>query len=66
MNLRLEQVRLPLGDFALEIDATFDRPITGVFGPSGAGKTSLLNLIAGLRTPLAGKVRLDDTVLDDG
>ena len=46
MNLRLAQVRLQLASFTLEIDATFDRPITGVFGPSGAGKTSLLDLIA--------------------
>ena len=65
MNLRLHQVRLPLASFALEIDATFDRPITGVFGPSGAGKTSLLDLIAGLRRPIAGKVEMDDKVLFD-
>ncbi len=51
MNLQLHQIRLPLEDFTLEIDATLDRPITGVFGPSGAGKTSLLDLIAGLRRP---------------
>jgi molybdate transport system ATP-binding protein len=65
MNLRLDQVRLPLGTFTLEIDATFDRLITGVFGPSGAGKTSLLDLIAGLRRPSAGKVQMDDTILFD-
>ena len=65
MNLRLHQVRLPLAGFTLEIDATFDRPITGVFGPSGAGKTSLLDLIAGLRRPIAGAVELDNKVLFD-
>ena len=65
MNLRLHQVRLSLGAFTLEIDATFDRLITGVFGPSGAGKTSLLDLIAGLRRPSAGKVQMDDTILFD-
>ena len=57
MNLRLHQVRLPLAGFTLEIDATFDSRITGVFGPSGAGKTSLLDLIAGLRRPTAGRVQ---------
>jgi ABC-type molybdate transport system ATPase subunit len=48
MSLHLQQVRLPLLAFTLEIDATFDFPIVGIFGPSGAGKTSLLELIAGL------------------
>lgn len=65
MNLRLHQLRLPLAGFTLEIDATFDRPITGVFGPSGAGKTSLLELIAGLRRPSAGSVVMDEKVLSD-
>jgi len=65
MNLRLDQVRLSLAAFTLEIDATFDRLITGVFGPSGAGKTSLLDLIAGLRRSSAGRVQMDDTVLFD-
>jgi molybdate transport system ATP-binding protein len=65
MSLRLQGVQLPLADFSLEIDGTFDRPIAGIFGPSGAGKTSLLDLIAGLRRPIAGAVQLDDTMLFD-
>jgi molybdate transport system ATP-binding protein len=65
MSLRLDHVRLTLGDFVLEIDATFDRDISGVFGPSGAGKTSLLDLIAGLRRPIAGKLQLDGQTLFD-
>jgi molybdate transport system ATP-binding protein len=66
MSLRLDQVRLPLAGFSLEIDAAFDRPVSGIFGPSGAGKTSLLDLIAGLRQPQTGRVQLDDKVLFDG
>lgn len=65
MSLRLEKIRLPLAGFTLEIDAALDQPITGIFGPSGAGKTSLLDLIAGLRRPLAGKLRLDHALLCD-
>ena len=49
-------VRLPLGRFDLEVDLATERPVTGVFGASGAGKTSLLETIAGLRRGAAGRV----------
>ena len=65
MSLQLRNIRLPLADFALETDAMFDRPITGIFGPSGAGKTSLLDLIADLRRPVGGAVQLDRKVIFD-
>jgi molybdate transport system ATP-binding protein len=65
MSLRLQEVRLQLADFTLEVDVTFDRTIVGIFGPSGAGKTSLLESIAGLRQPAAGMIKLDDTTLFD-
>lgn len=65
MSLRLDHIRLPLAGFTLEIDAMLERPITGIFGPSGAGKTSLLDLIAGLRRPIGGKVQLGDALLCD-
>jgi molybdate transport system ATP-binding protein len=39
--------------------------MTAVMGPSGAGKTTLLSAIAGLLTPVAGQITLDDRVLFD-
>jgi molybdate transport system ATP-binding protein len=36
-----------------------------LFGPSGAGKTSVINMIAGLLTPDRGSIRIDDTILFD-
>ena len=65
MSLRLTGIQLPLASFTLEIDVTFDQPIAGIFGPSGAGKTSLLDLIAGLRRPVAGTVQIERETLFD-
>src|SRR4051812_18373220 len=54
-----------LGDFRL--DAAFDSEggLTALFGRSGAGKTSLVNAIAGLIRPERGHILLDQTVLTD-
>jgi molybdate transport system ATP-binding protein len=38
---------------------------TALFGPSGAGKTSVVNMIAGLFTPDSGSIAIGDTVLFD-
>jgi molybdate transport system ATP-binding protein len=65
MSVELQGVRLPLAYFTLEVDATLDGRVTAIFGASGAGKTSLLELIAGLRRPAAGRVRVDGTTLTD-
>ena len=36
-----------------------------VFGPNGCGKSTLINLVAGLITPDAGTIRFDGTRLRD-
>ena len=65
MKLTLRNIRLPLADFTLALDAEISAPVTGIFGPSGAGKTSLLDLIAGLRRAGSAHIALDGTVLTD-
>src|SRR5580692_9654449 len=52
---------------ALKLAVRFDaaRGVTALFGPSGAGKTSVVNMIAGLLTPDRGAIALDGTVLFD-
>ena len=60
------RVRLPLAHFALDVDVSSAARTLGVFGPSGAGKTSLIEAIAGWRAPDAGRIRLDGTLLLDG
>jgi len=39
--------------------------LTALFGPSGAGKTSLLNMVAGLLRPDAGRIVVNGRVLFD-
>lgn len=53
---------------ALDLAVAFetDARITALFGRSGAGKTSLVNLIAGLQHPHRGRIEVDGTVLFDG
>jgi molybdate transport system ATP-binding protein len=63
--LRLENIRLSLGRFTLEVNVEIGRQVTGIFGPSGAGKTTLLEIVAGLRRPQGGKVQLRGMVLAD-
>jgi molybdate transport system ATP-binding protein len=54
-----------LGAFTLEAAFTSEGRVTGLFGASGAGKTSLINMIAGLVKPDRGTIVLDDVTLDD-
>jgi molybdate transport system ATP-binding protein len=54
-----------LGDFVLEASFSSEGRVTGLFGASGAGKTSLVNMIAGLLRPDRGVIALDDEILDD-
>jgi molybdate transport system ATP-binding protein len=65
MKISLQNIALPLAEFTLQVDVTLQCQVTGLLGPSGAGKTSLLDLIAGLRRPASARIALDDLVLTD-
>ena len=65
MNLLLKKISLPLADFSVEMDLEIRNQVTAIFGPSGAGKTSLLDLIAGLRRPKSAFIQLGDRILTD-
>jgi molybdate transport system ATP-binding protein len=59
------QVEKNLGEFSVNARFESEGGATVLFGPSGAGKTSIINMIAGLMRPDRGRVSLDDVVLFD-
>jgi molybdate transport system ATP-binding protein len=60
------QARQRLGSLELTIDLqTASSGVLALFGPSGAGKTSILNWLAGLSRPDSGRIRVGDLVLFD-
>jgi molybdate transport system ATP-binding protein len=59
------QVERQLGEFSVDVSFTSDTAATALFGPSGAGKTSVINMIAGLLNPKRGRIVLGDDVLFD-
>src|SRR3974377_841670 len=59
------EVEKRLGDFAVSALFAGETGATALFGPSGAGKTSVSNMIAGLLRPDRGRITLADEVLFD-
>lgn len=53
------------GGFSLDLAFAAPPGVTALFGQSGAGKTSIVNAIAGLLRPDQGRISLDGTVLLD-
>ena len=55
-----------LGTFRLDIHLRApSRGVVALFGRSGSGKTSLVNMLAGLTRPAQGRIAIDDTILFD-
>lgn len=58
-------LRHRLAGMALDVAFTAPPGVTALFGRSGAGKTTVVNAVAGLLAPDAGRVEADGTVLLD-
>lgn len=56
-------ITLKQGAFTLNVCESAPVEVLGVFGPSGSGKTSLLESIAGIRTPDRGVITVGDRTL---
>lgn len=54
-----------LGERTIAADFCGPAGLTALFGPSGAGKTSVLNMVAGLLRPDRGRIAVGGTVLFD-
>jgi molybdate transport system ATP-binding protein len=54
-----------LGEFTIAVRFETAAGVTALFGPSGAGKTTLVNMIAGLVTPDRGRIAIAGDVLFD-
>ncbi|MEI8178889.1 thiamine ABC transporter ATP-binding protein [Aestuariivirga sp.] len=60
--IRLEHVSFRYEEMEMRFDAQFPTAsFTAVIGPSGGGKSTLLNLIAGFEVPENGRVLIDET-----
>jgi molybdate transport system ATP-binding protein len=59
------EIQHRLGAFALDVRFQSGGGLTALFGRSGAGKTSIVNAIAGLIRPRHGRIAVDGAVLLD-
>ncbi len=62
LSARLQKHR---GDFLLDLDVTCPRRVTGLFGTSGCGKTTLLDCLSGVTRPDAGRIQLGESTWFD-
>lgn len=56
-------IKKEYNEFQLLIDAVMEEGITGIFGPSASGKSTLLNCIAGFEKPDCGLIALNSEIL---
>jgi molybdate transport system ATP-binding protein len=58
-------VEKQLGGFSVAAKFDAAEGVTALFGPSGAGKTSIINMVAGLVAPDRGRILCNGTLLFD-
>jgi molybdate transport system ATP-binding protein len=59
------EIEKRFGEFSLTAHFETGGGVTALFGASGSGKTTVVNMIAGLLTPDRGRITLDHSMLFD-
>jgi putative ABC transport system ATP-binding protein len=67
INIQSLKFAYPSGEFRLDIQelSVSSGEKVAVIGPSGTGKTTLLNLLAGIITPAKGTILVDDVAVNE-
>jgi molybdate transport system ATP-binding protein len=58
-------IRHTAGAFDLDVEVHLGNGLTALVGPSGAGKTTVLNVVAGVVRPKRASIKVDDETLAD-
>ena len=64
MGLKVE-VKKTIGDFSLDVRFQSEASRIGILGASGCGKSMTLRCIAGIESPDAGVIEVNETILCD-
>lgn len=60
------KIKKQLDRFSVDVEYSFDKGVLVIQGESGAGKTTVLNCISGLKQPDEGKVIIEEQLVFDG
>ena len=59
------QIVKKLDRFSVDMEYSFEEGVLVIQGESGAGKTTVLNCIAGLKQPDRGRIAIDGRIVFD-
>lgn len=66
MKLSFSEVRVWRGNFEWALDLAIESEAVGVWGASGAGKTTFLEIIAGIQKAASGRIQWNDEIWSRG